>query len=120
MIRVVKCETTQAAAAPEQNSRSDDDLRAKIPAYTRIGGFLVSTLKSELLAANSSTADDERSKAFKRFNSVQEVLTALKQQFEAYTPQEGLFKASSTIKSPREYWRELRNNVSTCIMTVCG
>lgn len=110
--------SSASATSKDKTIGSDDDLRASIPAYTRIGSFLATMLKNEILAAQSTTLREHRVSVFAAFRSADDIVTAFKQQLEAYARQEAPFRLSEPIVSPRVYWRELQNNKKASVLAV--
>ncbi|KAF8176825.1 ribonuclease H-like domain-containing protein [Mycena galopus ATCC 62051] len=91
---------------------TDKDLRDSMPAYTKVGLFLLTVLPKELRAGRKHPA-------FVAYSSGNQILDAFKVPFESYTRQCPPFSARSTVWSqPIQYWTAMSQQPEASILAL--
>jgi hypothetical protein len=94
------------------SSMTDQDLRDSMPAYRKVGTFLVKVLAKELRAGRMAPE-------FMHHTSGNEILAAFKTQFESYTRQYPPFSArQKTWSRPMQYWEAMSQLPEASVLAV--
>ncbi|KAJ6543470.1 hypothetical protein B0H10DRAFT_1970404 [Mycena sp. CBHHK59/15] len=96
------------------SSATDQDLRDSMPAYRKVGTFLVKVLAKELQARRKAPE-------FIHHKSRNEILAAFKTQFESYTRQYPPFSAlQKTWSRPMQYWKAMSQLPEASVLAFVG
>ncbi|KAJ7023185.1 ribonuclease H-like domain-containing protein [Mycena alexandri] len=96
--------------APSQAKVTDQDLRDSMPTYTKVGAFLLRVLAIELKAGRTAPQ-------FESYKTADDVLDALRTQFEAYTRQHPPFSArQKSWTKPYLYWTAMLAHVDSGVL----
>jgi hypothetical protein len=83
-----------------------------MPAYPKVGIFLLTVLAKELQAGR-------KDRAFENYSSGDQILAAFKIQFESYTRQYPPFSARSEVWSrPIQYWKAMSQQSEASVLAV--